>query len=124
MVNSALKIFIGMLIISAVISAFHAVGIYTPSSTQQYHFDQQTWTNITSNSTGNSASAQQTYEAAAGDPVVEFLKGAIYVKGIIDPWCGNNWVIQIFTAFLQFGVIYFIGFIGVAAWVLNRTTGI
>jgi hypothetical protein len=112
-----------MIILSGLISAFNTLGVVTPTSTNTYNLDQQQWHNITSNtSTITSQSAidaktEQYNNGASG--VADFLMGTIYVKGILDSWAMNNWVIGLFTTVLQ-SALYFVAIIGSLAWVLNK----
>ena len=123
MANSALKITLFMIIISGLLSAFNAIGVYTSASTPQYNLNTQQWYNITSNTTViNTDSAQQSnidgYSNAA-TALTDFIIGTVYVKGVIDNFAMGNFVIGVFSTVIQ-AAIYFLALIGSIAWVLNK----
>ena len=123
MVNSALKITAFMIVISGLISAFNAVGVVTPTSTNNYNLNQQQWYNITANTTNiTDETSQQANLDSSGNgvnAVTDFLIGTVWVKGVLDSWAMGNWVIGLFTSVFQ-SLVYFIAIIGALGWILNK----
>lgn len=119
-----------MLIFSGAISAFNAVGVMVaPTGTNNFNMDQQQWYEITSGTGegvtttwGDQATTDQ-YSNAGSKALSDFIIGTVYVKGVIDPYFGNNPVEQIFSSFAQ-GIAYFCAIIGSLSWILNKYSGV
>lgn len=123
MANSALKITAFMIIISGLISAFGSLGIANATSVNQYNLNEQKWHEVTNNDNGVSnsnglQSATETYTVSTFS-ITDLVIGTVYVKGVIDNWCNNNPVIELFTSIMQ-AVIYFVAIIGCVGWILNK----
>jgi hypothetical protein len=71
-------------------------------------------------SEGNPLDNQQEAYQSAGFDIVEWIKGSVYVKGVLDQFCQYQWPYTLFTGILQ-ALIYIITIWGVLSWVLNRT---
>jgi hypothetical protein len=123
MVNAFIKIALAAYLFCGIISIFDAMGMGPGNTQPEVNVNDTMWYTITD--TGelkatNAVNGQTESQTASLNILADFLWNTVYIKGVLDQFCNNQWPYTLFTALAQ-ATIYIITSIGLVSWILNRT---